>query len=59
VDITAEADATAAYQAALAAWQDEIAAWCRTHGVPYVSVVTDFPLAPFVTRVLREQGIVA
>ena len=34
------------------------AAWCRPRGVPYVPVVTDFPLDTFVVRVLRERGVV-
>lgn len=58
VEVSADGEALALYAAALAAWQGDLAAWCRRRGVPYVPVATDFPLDDFVTRVLRAHGVV-
>jgi uncharacterized protein (DUF58 family) len=58
VEISADGDALALYRAQLDIWQADVRGWCRGHGVPYLSVASDFPLDAFVIDVLRRHGVV-
>jgi uncharacterized protein (DUF58 family) len=58
VELSADGPALAAYAAALAEWQAGLAAWSAARGVPYVPVASDTAVEGFVTRVLRERGVV-
>jgi uncharacterized protein (DUF58 family) len=57
VEITADYESLARYQAGLAAWQAEIRAWCSRHNVAYVPVTTDVPFEEFIFAFLRQRGI--
>lgn len=58
IEIRADEETLERYRARLAAWREEIRAWCGERGVPFVPVTSDFPLEPFVLDVLRRQALV-
>jgi len=58
VEISAEGDTLARYQAELTRWQAEVEAWCRRRGVVYVAASSDLPLASFVVGTLGRHGVV-
>ncbi|MFN8454229.1 MAG: hypothetical protein U0401_06055 [Anaerolineae bacterium] len=57
VEITADFEALSRYKSGLAAWQNEIRAWCGQRNIAYVPVTTDVPFEEFIFAFLRQRGI--
>lgn len=57
VEITADFEALSRYKAGLAAWQNEIRAWCGQRNIAYVPITTDVPFEEFIFTFLRQRGI--
>ena len=58
VEITADYDLLARYQARVEAWQQEWRAFCAARAVAYVPVETALPFEELVLSFLQRQGIV-
>ncbi|MCB0178156.1 MAG: DUF58 domain-containing protein [Anaerolineae bacterium] len=59
VEITADYESLARYQAGLAAWQAELRTWCAQRSIIYVPVTTDVPFETLIFTFLRQRGVLA
>jgi uncharacterized protein (DUF58 family) len=57
VEVTLDRRAIADYHARLARWTEEIANFCRRHGIGYHRLDTSRPLPQLLFRDLRERGV--
>ncbi len=56
-EITADFDLLARYEERLGAWREEVAAYCRGHGMGYLLVDTGAPLEQLLFGALPAQGM--
>lgn len=58
VDLTADLDLLQRYKQNLANWRDEVSAYCASHAIAYVPVMTSVPIEELLLHLLRQRGIV-
>ncbi len=56
-ELTLDPTTLALYRERLAAWRQEIAAFCAKRGVHYIPITTQLPWESVVMNVLRRQGV--
>jgi uncharacterized protein (DUF58 family) len=57
VEITADYDLLQRYREGLAAWQEELRAFCAARGMHYVPVETSTPFETLLFALLRQRGV--
>ena len=57
VEITADYDLLQRYRDGLAAWREELRAFCGARGMHYVPVETTVPFEELLFAVLRQRGV--
>ncbi len=58
IEITADAEFLARYQANLEGWQEELRRFCGARNMQYLPVITDLPFEELIFTWLRRQGVV-
>lgn len=57
VEITADADMLNQYQQNLAAWRDQVEAFCNGRGITYLFADTSVPVEDFILSQMRQRGL--